>query len=159
MQPKISYVKSRDDVSWLKATWVAFLTALEGGRGAAETSRMDSTAGNESSSKWSSVTSLVSTVTSMLARKKSATFERAASQTEVPAAAGINNSIKFKQESILSEETSARVIAFCLDDETNQNPNDSSEETLGEQKQDETCEHSLNPIDEEGLTEEPTGNS
>lgn len=56
MQPKISYVKSRDDVSWLKATWVAFLTALEGGRGAAEMSRMDSGV----SSKWSSMRSRLS---------------------------------------------------------------------------------------------------
>jgi hypothetical protein len=66
---------------------------------------------------------------------------------------------KFKQDSNLTHEPSARVIAFCLDDETDETPDKPSDGILGEQRQDETSEHSWNPADEECATETPTGNN
>jgi hypothetical protein len=58
----------------------------------------------------------------------------------------------------MTHEPSARVIAFCLDDET-ETADKPSDETPVEQRQDETSEHSWNPADEEGATETPTGNN
>ena len=108
MQPKVSHVKSRDNISWLKALKVAFSAALNGGRGSAELSRMSSVgSASRGSSKWSSVKSVIA-VRASLTRKNSSAVERTSQTESAPA--------ESKQDHTVTREMSTRVIPFALEE-------------------------------------------
>ena len=108
MLPKVFHIKSRDNISWMKAIRVAISTAIQGSKGSAELSRLSSTC---SAGRRSSIPTSRKSILSSFTRKNSSSSDvEQTSQLEVALS-------EFKNGQSLIHEPSVPVIAFALEEE------------------------------------------